>query len=110
MTDPLLDQDPVLREIVQRLVETIHPERIYLFGSRARGDAGADSDYDIVAIVPSSSEPPHRRSQRAYLALRGIGTAVDVLVWTREAFDGRLHLRASFPSMVLRDGRLLYAA
>ena len=34
--------DPVLGEIVRRLVEAYQPERIYLFGSVARGDAGPD--------------------------------------------------------------------
>jgi predicted nucleotidyltransferase len=33
--------DPVLGEIVRRLVDDCQPERIYLFGSRARGNAGA---------------------------------------------------------------------
>jgi hypothetical protein len=61
-------------------------------------------------VVKSSPEPAYRRSQRAYAALRGIGTAVDVVVWTKADFDSRLHLKASFPSTVVREGRLLYAA
>ena len=44
-------QDPVLGEIVRRLVDDCQPERIYPFGSRARGNAGADSDYDITVVV-----------------------------------------------------------
>lgn len=51
-----------------------------------------------------------RRSGLAYRALRGTGTAADVLVWTRRAFDERLHLRASLPSTIVQEGRLLYAA
>jgi predicted nucleotidyltransferase len=35
--------DPVLREVVSRLVAVYHPLRIYLFGSAARGDAGPHS-------------------------------------------------------------------
>ena len=35
--------DPTLAEIVRRLVETYHPLRIYLFGSRARSAATADT-------------------------------------------------------------------
>ncbi|MBI3089539.1 MAG: nucleotidyltransferase domain-containing protein [Candidatus Tectomicrobia bacterium] len=110
MTNPTAEQDAILEEIVRRLVEVFAPERIYLFGSKARGDAGADSDFDIMVVVASSPDPPHRRSQQGYLALRGIGAAVDVQVWTREAFDGRLHLKASFPSTVVREGKLLYGA
>lgn len=40
--------DPLLAEIVRRLAEVYSPERIYLFGSTARGDAGHDSDYDLI--------------------------------------------------------------
>ena len=40
--------DPVLPEVVRRLAEVYHPLRIYLFGSAARGDAGPDSDYDLM--------------------------------------------------------------
>jgi predicted nucleotidyltransferase len=103
-------EDLILGEIVRRLAEAYHPERIYLFGSRARGAAGPDSDYDLLVIVPDSVLPERRRSRLAYEVLRGTGAAADVLVWTREAFESRLHLRASLPSAVLSEGRLLYAA
>jgi uncharacterized protein len=101
---------PVLTEIVNRLVATLHPRRIYLFGSQARGDAGPDSDYDLLVLVDDPDEPTYRLSQRGYRALRGIPAAIDVVVWDRERFDARLHLRASFPATVVREGRLLHAA
>ncbi len=100
--------DPVLAEIVRRLVETYHPERIYLFGSCARGDSGPDSDYDLMVVVADETAPELQRSSRAYQALWGIEAAADVLVWTKDAFDKRLHLKASLPSTILREGRLLY--
>ncbi len=108
--DPLLEQDPVLREMVDRLVHALHPERIYLFGSRARGDAGPDSDYDLLAVVPDSDLAPHRRDVLAFRALCGVGAAKDVLVWTREEFESRSRAASSLPATVLREGRLLYAA
>ena len=103
-------EDLVLAEIVRRLVEAFHPERIYLFGSKARGDAGPDSDYDILVIVPDSAPLERKNSRLAYEVLWGMSAAADVLVWTREAFESRLHLRASLPSTVVSEGRLLYAA
>jgi predicted nucleotidyltransferase len=103
-------QDPVLGEIVRRLVDDCQPERIYLFGSRARGNAGADSDYDIMVVVARSDEPAYRRAQRAHSLLWDLGAAADILVWTREAFDSRIHLRASLPATITREGRLRYAS
>jgi len=102
-------EDPILDEITRRLVETYRPERIYLFGSRARGTGGPESDYDLLVVVPDDVSAALRRSTRAYEALWGLPTSGDILVWTRTAFTDRLHLRASLPSTVEREGRLLYS-
>ncbi len=110
MNDGMAGRDPILAEIVRRLIDALHPERIYLFGSRARGDAGVDSDYDLMVVVPHLTEPAYRLAQRAHSVLWGLGTAADILVWSREAFDSRLDLKASLPATVVREGRLLHAA
>ena len=106
----VLKQDAVLQEIVERLVEALHPARIYLFGSQARGDTTADSDYDLMVLVDHRTEPRYRLSQQGHRALWGIPAAVDVVVWDRETFDARLHLKASLPATVVREGKLLHAA
>jgi predicted nucleotidyltransferase len=110
MIDRIVERDPKLAEMVRRLVAELHPERIYLFGSHARGDAGPDSDYDLLVVVAESDLPGHRRDQRAYRALRGVGAAKDVLVWTRDEFESRRTIVCSLPATVLREGRLVYAA
>lgn len=102
--------DAVLAEIVRRLVEAYQPQRVYLFGSKARGDAGVDSDYDLLVVVPDDALPEQRRSRLGYERLWGVTAAADVVVWTATDFDSRTHLRASLPATVLREGTLLYAA
>ena len=97
-----------LAEVVRRLVATYAPERIYLFGSAARGDAGPDSDFDLMVVVADDTPREARSPGRAYDALWGLGAASDVLVWTRTAFNERLPLRASLPATVVREGRLVY--
>ena len=104
------DEDHALTEVVKRLVAAYQPERIYLFGSTARGEAGPDSDYDLLVIVPDEASDERRRSRLAYTALHGTGIAADVLVCTHRYFEERLHLRASLPATVLREGKLLHAA
>ena len=106
--DPI--HDPALAEIVRRLVEAFQPERIYLFGSKARGDAGPDSDYDLMVLVSETSDLSYRLAQRAHSLLWDTGTAADVLVWSEERFLSRLHLQASLPATIVREGLLLYAA
>lgn len=106
----LATSDPTLAEIVRRLVEAFQPDRIYLFGSKARGDADRDSDYDLLVVVPDDAPPARRRGRLAYEALWGTGTAADVLVVTREYFEHRRRLQASLPGTVLREGKLVYAS
>jgi hypothetical protein len=102
--------DPVLGEVVRRLVEAYRPERIYLFGSVARGDAGPDSDYDILVVVSDDASAGRRRSRLAYEVLWGTGVAADVLVWSLGHFESRAHLASSLPATVIREGKLLHAA
>jgi len=96
--------------IIERLVEAYEPDRIYLFGSKARGDYGPDSDFDLMVVVPDDALENRKRSRLAYERLWGTGTAADVLVWTHGRFESRAHLRASLSGTILREGRLLYAA
>jgi uncharacterized protein len=110
MTKAPSADDPLLKEVVRRLVGVYHPERIYLFGSTARGDAGPDSDYDLMVILPDDAPLHLRRGNPGYRALRGTGVAADFQVWPQSQFDRQLHLKASFPSTVVREGRLLYGS
>jgi len=102
--------DTVLDEIVNRLVAEFFPERIYLFGSRARGDDGPNSDFDLIVVVSRSDEPGYRRAQRAHEALWGVWTAADIFVLTRDEFDRDTTVRCSLPAIALAEGTTLYAA
>jgi len=105
----ILERDSVLAEIVRRLVEAYQPRRVYLFGSKARGDAGPDSDYDLLIVVADDASADRRRSWLGYERLWGIPAAADVVVCTEQYFDSRLHVIASLPATVMREGKLLYA-
>ena len=102
--------DPILAEIVRRLVRDLRPERIYLFGSRARGESGPDSDFDFLVVVPTSDLPGYKRDQMAFRSLRGVGVSKDVLVMTRGEFERKGRVVCSLAATVLREGRLLYVA
>ncbi|HVF61832.1 MAG TPA: nucleotidyltransferase domain-containing protein [Thermoanaerobaculia bacterium] len=105
----LLEQDLALAEIVSRLVDAYRPERIYLFGSRARGEEDADSDYDLLVVVPDDASPERLRSRLAYEVLWETGTAADVVVWTRSLFEERRRVPASLAATATREGALLHA-
>jgi predicted nucleotidyltransferase len=108
--DAELDQETLLREMVNRLVNALHPERIYLFGSRARGDAQPDSDYDLLVVVKERAGEGRDMERRAYSAMWGLRTPVEIVVMTTDYFDWMLDAAASLPATVQREGRLLHAA
>ena len=70
------EQDRVLNEVLRRVVAAYEPDRVYLFGSRARGEQGRDSDYDLMVVVPES---PHRGDAGAGLLTKRCG------VWERRS-------------------------
>lgn len=107
--DPATPRDPIVAEILRRLVDAYEPDRVYLFGSTARAEAGPDSDYDLLLVVPDDAPPERLRARRAYEALWGLGVAVDVLIWRRAAFEARATVPTSLPAIVLREGVLLHA-
>ena len=110
MANMIMQDDALLATILERLVEHLRPHDVYLFGSRARGDATGSSDYDLLVVVDHSDLPGHRRDREALHALRSIRAPVDVVVLTRDEFERVRHVRTSLPATVLREGKQLYAA
>jgi uncharacterized protein len=91
---------------VQRIAAELEPEQIILFGSRARGDARADSDYDLLVIANGD---PHELARRASRALRGRRFALDLLAYPRDYINSRLE-HSSLLKRIMREGKVLYEA
>ncbi|MDZ4829478.1 MAG: nucleotidyltransferase domain-containing protein [Phycisphaerae bacterium] len=100
----------ILPEILRRLVAAYQPRRVYLFGSEARGDAGADSDIDLAVIVEDDADERRRSPRTAAEVLWGLERGADVVVLTESEFEARRRVVASLPWLVDCDGRLLRAA
>jgi predicted nucleotidyltransferase len=81
-----------------------------LFGSRANGNPRHDSDYDVMIVVNDDAMPEFKSSKLAYDVLWGIDASVDVLVWTKESFNKRVHIPNSLPAEILRSGERLNVA
>src|SRR5437763_17102721 len=74
--------------MVKRIVRKFHPEQIILFGSQARGDAGPDSDVDLLIVMPVEGSKREKRIELR-LAVHDIKVAKDILVSTPEEFEWR---------------------
>jgi predicted nucleotidyltransferase len=101
------DEDQLISEIVGRIVETAQPEKIILFGSRARGDARPGSDFDVL-VIQESSEPSYRRDAPLYVALADLPVEVDVLVYTPEEVAEWSQVPQAFVTTAAREGKTVY--
>ena len=107
--DPSLGSSSVLDDIVARIVRIAAPERIIFFGSAARGDAGPESDLDLL-VVKAGEFHRGRLTEAIYEGLIGAGHAVDVVVVTPDDIARYRHSPALVIAAALRDGREVYAA
>ena len=98
----------IFEEIKNRIVGSIHPEKIILFGSLAWGNPGEASDVDLFIIVPKSKQPAYRRAREVHRCLRGIGIPVDVIVQTHDEVERSKRVATSLARIVLEQGRVLY--
>lgn len=95
-----------LNDWVPRIVEGMRPEKVILFGSAARREAGERSDIDLVVIAGSDATFFHRIGQVTNL-YRG-EREVNVLVYTPEEWQRMLSEGRRFILTVVADGIVLY--
>lgn len=99
--------DPAILKAVQRLrqrvAKDIPLERIVLFGSRARGDAGPYSDVDLLVVSPAFvGKNVAERAAPLYHAW-DLELPVDFLCYAPDEFE-RLRRRVSLVRIALEEG------
>jgi len=95
----------VIRKIRERISE-YRPDKVYLFGSYARGEADELSDIDLV-VIKETGEAFFDRI-RHILKILDLNRAVDVLVYTPVEFQEMLQRQNAFAEMILEEGILIY--
>ena len=101
------DTTPMIRRMVDRIVERFHPEKVILFGSHARGEAGPDSDVDLLVVMPVKGSR-REKAVEIGVALHGIDISKDIIVVTPEQFERRKDLVGTVEYPATHEGRLLY--
>jgi len=96
-----------IREMVKRIVKQFHPDKIILFGSHARGDAGPDSDVDLLVVMPVD-ESRRQKQLEVRLALHDIPVPKDIIVTTPADFESRRRLAGTIEYPAAREGKVLY--
>jgi len=73
--------------LLHRVLHELSPERIQLFGSRARGDATLESDWDFLVVVPDTSGAP-ADPLVPWRLRRDSGVRADIIVYSSCEFEG----------------------
>ena len=97
-----------IQAVAQLIVKRFDPERIILFGSHARGEAGAHSDVDLLVVLRKDSERPrHGNPIRRAIAERFV-LPVDVVIRSPEALAEQRDDPYSLIHKALDEGKVLY--
>src|SRR5262245_59240220 len=95
----------VIRRFARQVAERFQPEKIILFGSYAYGTPHADSDVDILVVMPAYNQI--NQAVRISLAIDP-PFPLDIIVRTPENMKWRLEERESFLTEIVTKGKVLY--
>jgi len=97
-----------IQQMVKLIVAQFQPEKIILFGSHARGDGTADSDVDLLIVMPvQGSKRAKQLEIRA--AVHDVRVSKDILVSRPEEFQWRKDIIGTIERPAAHEGRVLYA-
>src|SRR2546430_5123034 len=96
-------------DLLDPVVEFFKPQRVILFGSRARGEATRDSDIDLLVIVDNDTPAEILTSKSAYQVHRS-GRAADVFPMRAETFESERNIVNTLAAEADLDGVVVYGS
>jgi len=97
-----------IKKITERIVSKFRPEKIILFGSFAQGNAGPDSDIDLLVVMPVGGSK-RKKAVEIGVELHDINVAKDVIVVTPDEFEWRKNIVGTIEWPAAHGGKILYA-
>jgi predicted nucleotidyltransferase len=95
-------------ELAERIVQQFHPERIILLGSYAYGRPTADSDVDLLVVLPFEGHPAHKAAE-IRTSIRA-PFPMDLLARTPQQVQRRVEQGDFFMREIMEKGKVLYEA
>ncbi len=100
--------EETIQEATKRLAKVAMPEKIFLFGSYARGDAREKSDLDFL-VVERKVKNRRKEMVRLHDAIRSMRVPVDILVVSQSTFDEWANVPGTVIHKAVSEGELCYA-
>jgi predicted nucleotidyltransferase len=97
----------LITRIVKRIVGLFAPEQVILFGSYAKGTAGADSDVDLLVVMPVKGSK-RQKIVEIGVALHDFAIAKDIMISTPEDFCWRKDVVGTIEYPAAHEGIVLY--
>ncbi len=95
----------IIREVVRRIADEFHPQKIILFGSYAYGHPKPESDVDLLVVMETTQEIRQAIQIRQHInPLFGM----DILVYTPDTLKQRILWGDSFLKEITQKGKILY--
>jgi len=101
------ESEAAIRQAVSRIATRFRPDKIILFGSRARGEGGPDSDADLLIVMPVEGSK-RQQAVQIDLALEGIPIPIDLIVVTPEEVEKYRDAIGTIIREAVREGKVLY--
>jgi len=104
-----MDRDELIEQIRQAVYDVEPAAEIILYGSRSRGDALSESDWDFLILVdgPISDERTDRIRHRLYEIEWESGEVISSIVRNREEWNSDLYQAMPFHQRVQQEGTRL---
>jgi predicted nucleotidyltransferase len=106
----MLNKSPseeTLHEIIHRIVDVAHPDKIIMFGSVARGEMGPNSDIDLL-VIKSGKFNIRRLTSDIYVKMIGVNQAVDIILTTPEQVEKYRNINYLIIAPALQEGKEIY--
>lgn len=95
--------------VIDRIVEVLDPDEVWLFGSRARQTHGPDSDWDLLAVLPDTVPDSMLDLATVWSDLRELRRMrVEVIPIRRRDFEDDRHIPGELAEAIAREGHLVY--